>query len=505
MVWLFGEENAPPDYIMQVITDSGIGATQRAHIDRQMEAMARQGGTRAAMMRFLRNIGVGASAATTLATYAYNNRASAGRENRQEGLGKRKAIKAPEVTQQAKFHRTGEQDTSPVENWLEASQRLPEELPGSEFWEDVAGGIPPANAEEEMEVEDDSFTIGDNAHKANLRFIREFEKESAMEIDSGPGGEEMAARTAGGGGPSGPVSKETPISPYPSLSYGLQETHTTILPYRTYFSFANLTHDAPLQVKLRLNTPFDMFTTTMVTLGASATAAAKGPYIRPLGPGSSSGATATFPVTNVAGAGADERPQWRDFYCRLYDYYTVLGCKYKITIMNTSNVRGGDAEVAVNFDTYSDTAGTAGNIMPAASYVQVKAFKNIRWHMCAAETSENSGNMTPTIISGTYKPGQAHRNIENDGDVKTWTSTNLSSVTLPTLKELLTLNFFKAGLAYAESLQVCGNVCVELDYIVQFKDLKEQARYPNSVTTDQDILINIDDSAADDVRMTQST
>lgn len=480
--WLFGRENAPNEYALQIIIDSGKSAAEWEHIGRQMTNMARQGGTRGSAMKFLKAMGIGGSAAGTLLKYAWGGIEQAARGAR-EGNMRRKAEAPPGPERPRNFVRD-------------------DDLPGLEMWDEIGEEDPfPA---EDMEDDDDAWLIGDNADATNRRFIREFDTASAMEVDEG-GQELVAARAAGGGGPGGPVSKETPISPYPSLSYGLQETHTTILPYRTYFSFANLTHTAPLQVKLRLNSIFDMFTTSMVTLAASSTAAAKGPYILPLGPGSSSGATATFPVVNAAGAGADERPQWRDFYCRLYDYYTVLGCKYKITIMNSSNVRGGDAEVAVNFDTYSDTAGTAGNIMPAAPYHQVKAFKNIQWYICAAETSENSGNMTPTIISGKYRPGQAHRNIENDGDVKTWTSTNLSNVTLPTLKELLTLNFFKAGLAYSEPQHVCGNVCVELDYIVQFKDLKEQARYPNSVTTDQDILLNIDESAADDVRMGQST
>ena len=56
-----------------------------------------------------------------------------------------------------------------------------------------------------------------------------------MEIDNGDGNVNMMAARSGAasGGPGGGVSKETPISNYPSLSYGIQETHTTILPWRS--------------------------------------------------------------------------------------------------------------------------------------------------------------------------------------------------------------------------------------------------------------------------------
>ena len=362
MVWLFGEENAPPDYIMQVITDSGIGAAQRGHIDRQMQAMARQGGTRAGMMKFLRNVGIGASAATTLATYAYNNRASAGREQRQDGLGKRKAS-PPEETQQAKFHRTEDQeDEANFEGREALLPALPDtndddlrELP-EDFWEEMG-----------MDVEGDSPVVPtEEEDKANKEFIQQFDKERAMEVDGGPGGEEVSAARAAGG-PS-PVSKETPISPYPSLSYGVQETHTTILPYRAYASFGLLDHDTPLQLRIRTNTINDLMLTELTALASAGTIGVKKFHTLPVGPDGKNTAGAVFPVTLTAGTKTNERPQWRDWWALQYDYFTVLGLKYKFIIHNTSNARGADIEVCVNDDTYSAAAGTTGNITPATKY-----------------------------------------------------------------------------------------------------------------------------------------
>lgn len=494
MVWLFGEENAPPDYIMQVMVDNGIGAAQRAHMDRQMAAMARQGGTRAGMMKFLRNIGIGASAATTLATYAYNNRASAGREQRQDGLGKRKS-NTPEETQPTKYHRTEDQeDEADFEGKEALLPALPDtndddlrELP-EDLWEEMG-----------MDVEGDSPVVPtEEEDKANKEFIQQFDAERAMEVDSGPGGEEVsAARAAGGAGPSA-VSKETPISPYPSLSYGVQETHTTILPYRGYASFGMLDHDTPLQLRIRTNSINDMMLTQLTALTAGQPIATKAFHTLPVGPGGANENGAVFPVTLTAGAKTNERAQWRDWWALQYEYYTVLGMKYKFIVHNTGNARGGDIEVCVNDDTYSATVGTTGNITPATKYIEMKAFKNQRWYFVEAATSESNTEINQVVISGIFKPGQGKRNIQNDGDVKTWTPVD----TIPNLNEILNVNLFKSGLNYTTAVKTCGNISIELDYIVQFKDLKERLRYPHTLAgTDPITIQSSNTDVDDDVRM----
>ena len=219
---------------------------------------------------------------------------------------------------------------------------------------------------------------------------------------------------------------------------------------------------------------------------------------------------------------ATERPAWREYWAKLYEYYTVLGCEYEIIIHNPINVQqtemalmamsngstgtlganlvgqpagystmNTDIVCALQMDTYSDTSGSTGNVMPLTRYSEIRAYKNIRWYPIEGGKK--------TVIRGTYKPGQAKRNIVNDGDVKTWTAT---SVTLPNLKEILTLNFFNdpfyAGTttptynasgfaATGGHIKGCANIEVNLKYIVQYKDLKVQARYPNTLQTDQDI------------------
>lgn len=346
---------------------------------------------------------------------------------------------------------------------------------------------------------------------------------------------EAAALRAGGGGPGGGVSKETPISSYPGLTYGLQETHTTVLPWVGWLTAGGLDKETPLQLKIRMNTPWDFLDMTTASYGATdgAKILTKGFYSRGLDKDGriTTASLSRYPVEFGDGAAtANERPQWREFWTKLYDYYTVLGCEYEVILFNPLEVKqirpmiiptktiatvvypsvivpvdcgwyNTDVVVATQFDTYSDTATSTGNVMPLTYYEEVRAFKNIKW------TPVKGGQKA--IIKGTYKPGQAARNIVNDGDVKTWTA---CGATLPNLKEILTLNFFADPFFNARqidryetaasiepnaggaSMTGTVNMEIKLKWIVQFKDLKQQARYPNTITSDQDITLILDEN-----------
>lgn len=306
----------------------------------------------------------------------------------------------------------------------------------------------------------------------------------------------MAATTSSSSGMGNQVSKETPISPYPSLSYGLQETHTTVLPWTGWVTVAEVDKTTPKQILLRMNSIYDIMPITTSTSPADgAVFPGKGNYYKMLrSDGKASALRYPESLTDNATISGC-KPQWRDYWAQLYGWYTVLGCEYEIVLCNPLSGIGNDIVCGVQFDTYSDTATSAGNVMPLTNYAECLYFKNMEWHKiqpCAPATP----NKNITVIKGTYKPGQAKRNIVNDGDVKTWTATGSAQ---PNLKELLTLNFWQDPLCFEELSGASHGVnCqINLKYIVQFKDLKQQARYPNTITTDQDIthILNEDPNA----------
>ena len=84
------------------------------------------------------------------------------------------------------------------------------------------------------------------------------DQSEAMEV------EPMAARSAGTAASTGTnntMSKETPISIPPTLTYGLQNTHTTILPWTGWVSTSYLSKDIGQKLSIRLNSIYDMFPT----------------------------------------------------------------------------------------------------------------------------------------------------------------------------------------------------------------------------------------------------
>ena len=280
----------------------------------------------------------------------------------------------------------------------------------------------------------------------------EFERDMSnidVPMDGGDEQPETMALRAGGT-PGNPVSKETPISRYPSLTYGLQETHTTILPWCGYIATTGMTHGVPNVLELRMTQPFDMIATTLQGLAAGA-AWGKDFYVVPYNNSNTrDAATApTFPSTLDSGPATTEKASWWEYWRKFYEYYTVLGCEYEIFIDNPNETRGTDVVVGWDFNAYSDTATASGNKTPQNQTLAVmKQYKGIQWR--TVEQCSNQINQKRQImIKGTYKPGQTRRNIVNDGDVKTWAKTNNGGTPdSPTLKEFLTLYFYRHELAW---------------------------------------------------------
>lgn len=301
-----------------------------------------------------------------------------------------------------------------------------------------------------------------------------------------PTGEPEAQRLAVGG-PNGVSKGETPVSPWPNISYGLQETHTTIIPWTGWITGVGMEEGGPLKLEVRMNSIFDMIINGLTTPPAvGAVYATKGFYATSITSDAKRSAL-TYPQT-YSGA-TTEQPAWRNYWCNLYDYYTVVGCEYKFTIMNPSESRNNSIICGTQFDTYTDVGGQAQNIMPNTRLAEVMSYKNIKWDIIESDALANAKSVV--VIQGTYKPGQAKRNIINDGDTKTWIWTGSAGAApsgtpnkIPNMKENITLCFWRAPLAANSNGQFAYgvNIQMELKYLVQFKDLREQARYPNTVS-----------------------
>lgn len=324
-----------------------------------------------------------------------------------------------------------------------------------------------------------------------------------MEIE-GEGPPEAAVARIGAGGGANPVSKETAISSYPTLTYGLQETHTTILPFTYWFSAACTSTITPSVHKIRLNSVYDFILTSVSALAESAQPTPGTCHNRPIGP-NGTGAFNTFPATINDGT-VVETPWWRNYWSQLYEYYTVLGCEYEITINCPQTSSGHQAMVGYTIDAYSTAATETGNITPSVGLAEAMSLKGMKFKVLESARAED-GNNDVKMIKGHYKPGMAKRNIVNDGDVKTWTKTPLNGSTsetwTPLLTEALNLYFWRGPMAHiqggstGDSQFTSVNVQIGLKWIVQFKDLRDMARYPRTTPAGTTIEQKISNTQTD--------
>lgn len=308
------------------------------------------------------------------------------------------------------------------------------------------------------------------------RHSLDFDTEDSGDMEVDQVGPQQALARSGGSGSQSNQSKETPISIPPTVTYGFQETHTTIIPYTSYVSVvcpASTNYDGQ-KLEIRLNGIIDPI---MTQVSSTNPATANGVYSRGIVARSDPAAAITmyeFPSTLGPGPAITDIAWYRRWFEKMYQYYTVISCNYEITMKNA--VTGNNAEILVGYEMDSFNGTQVGNILPEMTLRNLQGQKNIKWVRLATDDNDDSPNQSSQIIQGTFKPGMIRRNIRNDGDVKTWTEVGQQT----SLIESLHLRFHRHPLAarvVANNLFAC-NVQIRLWYTVQYKDLIVNARYP---------------------------
>lgn len=339
-----------------------------------------------------------------------------------------------------------------------------------------------------------------------------------MQIDNGEEATTQLAVARAGTASSGgnTVSKETPISIYPTLQYGLPETHTCVLPWTGWCTMVmDDTKNVPTILRINMNRPVN-YVTGVIGIAAGTVFPGSGIYNRPAAIGGNSSGRTAYPeplTIDTVGVNYTQRPQWGQWYAKQYEYYTVLGTEYEIVMKGVFRETNSWNIVGETWDSFSDTATSTGNVIPEQiTYTEALNVKDMKWHNIEPEhESGGSTKASYNIIKGRYKPGQVARNIVNDGDVKTWTKTNSSGdFEVPNLKEQLVLLGWRHPLSGGNSATVTSttsiNCQITLKQIVQFKDLRLQLRYPHAFTTGQDVTLRATaDFANSDIRMEPQT
>lgn len=277
-------------------------------------------------------------------------------------------------------------------------------------------------------------------------------------------------------------AQETPLI-YHSPSFGLPETHTVVLPMTVWFSVAGLdsTLDTNCTLTMRATSPWDPIPTVPVSTADAS---------RPVTIGAGTKQISVDPLTYASGAlsyqknvngtfpktwSGSEIPAWRDYFAALYEVYAVLGMHYRATIRTCSSDPGADITVMTATEAYGATS--AGQKIPDTfNLAETYAWKGFRYYNVNNYDNDQAKRRDTLVVTGSYKPGQNRTNVRNDEDVKTWTATSSA----PSLTENVKMFFAKSPLGVCPTTKIGCNVMLEMKYIVQFKDLKEQARWPRA-------------------------
>lgn len=184
-------------------------------------------------------------------------------------------------------------------------------------------------------------------------------------------------------------------------------------------------------------------------------------------------------------------------FANKYLYYTVLNCHYKITMQNTSTNTVGDTQVMVGFNTFKGTDRVGVYPRTDVFLAEETFFPGLKKYIIPSRPNVNKSEQAWVIIEGNYKPGQAKRNIVNDGDVKRWTEVGQP----PNYAEELVLRFWRGDMNLDEfySFKSCIRMKIQLSYTIQFKDLRRPFEYPHDldatsvvITAPDDYLMTID-------------
>ena len=211
----------------------------------------------------------------------------------------------------------------------------------------------------------------------------------------------------------------------------------------------------------------------------------------------------TTSVIRLSGDAPFKTTYW-DYYASLYKYYSVLSCRYRITVENNtgdniwmhvmSNNQEKPPEDASNEDiqlwrgtqSYFMTphakfySGTRAFQQETAGYnVESDAVVNPQQYNPAG-TAVARKNHAVVVHSGQYDAGEFRREVALDSEISTWTATNSN----PSYPENLLIRI-KADEASSSTTDALNrdrildvNVRMEVEYLVEFKELDSRVRYP---------------------------
>jgi hypothetical protein len=227
------------------------------------------------------------------------------------------------------------------------------------------------------------------------------------------------------------------------------------------------------------------------------------------------------------GAIINNTPTYRNWYEKLYRFWTPISSNYKVTVsFNLKHTSGnsttsnespvdfnGDILIGVYEESYvqsnqSDVkpfqlrtvaASTNAYRTVKLGHKNLEKIKGIKWYTISPMNAngEKQGNHTVTI-TGNWKPGQRLGSVRNLTDIKQWYTTGTTPDPLWVEQNtfIFLTNDYNTVKRDSEASWTCVNCAIEMEWIIQYKDLKDTVKFVMEPTHGNDAVhlrIGVDD------------
>lgn len=284
-----------------------------------------------------------------------------------------------------------------------------------------------------------------------------------------------ATMRAAGGSSGGKSAHETSVIPQ-QPHYGFPEVATVVMPWTGYFSIGAPTGP---------NGSANDFSFTCTNINSILNQAVTDPnaddpinstlrsrLIKTSYTGTYAAPMIQFP--NFM-AGVTELPAYYGWYTKMYQYYNVNECEWELLVHNPLPSTNGDLMLAYAEEAFP-AGSSSGNVVPDGKILTIcEHYPDLKWKLVKSNPS-GAPEHNLTMISGTYRPNQANKNVRNDEDVKTWTAVAQN----PTLTEQIHFKLFKGP--FNEEGAQGVNIRLHVRLKVQFRDLNTTYRYLNDTS-----------------------
>lgn len=326
-----------------------------------------------------------------------------------------------------------------------------------------------------------------------------------------PGGDEVKGAP---GGPAG-ASKETPITVARPI-YQVPRTQTVVVPMTYYFSVVVNTQLISTDLRIVMNANRGHIISTIPALPTATPAGGSGvtqfpqhvkasnnlglnkqriPTTRFFRNQAFFGTSANTEYNDALWVGDQSsgdafpvfydhaKPANRDMWEKLYNFYTVLGNEWELTIQNASNpYEIGSNQPGVHHDAVAlhdyETASVndINDIIPTG----VRLYDCMFWPDSNFTHIPHHDNGRPLItsIKGRYK-GFGDNSVLNAMDDKRWNKV----AELPTKQDILHVKFWPDAMGMNNHPgRVRLNVCLTMKQIIQYKGLRQNIKWPSSLS-----------------------